>query len=131
MHKIMKANKWEAPSLPCAFDIGNAYRNSTVYCIILPSLQLHQVICDTQISASLRPPLSSSSSYRKRRLVMSRIILCITLLCFTQAIPAVEPFSRQLIPETLATYPSSTLSSLKVPGESPAYYCSDPSDDIF
>ena len=29
------------------------------------------------------------------------------------------------------TIATSTLNTLKVPGESPAYYCSDPSNDIF
>ena len=58
-------------------------------------------------------------------------ILYITSLFFTQAVPAVGVLYRQLTPEAPATYPSSTLNSLKVPGESPAYYCSDPTDDIF
>ena len=35
-------------------------------------------------------------------------------------------FSQQT--PTIAT---STLNAIKVPGESPAYYCSDPSNDIF
>ena len=29
------------------------------------------------------------------------------------------------------TIATSTLNALKVPGQSPAYYCSDPSNDIF
>ena len=91
-------------------------------------LQLYAI---NEIFTSFRPPRSSCC--RKRCLVMYSItfILCITSLFFTQAVPAVGALSRQLTSETPATYPSSTLNSLKVPGESPAYHCSDPSDDIF
>ena len=44
---------------------------------------------------------------------------------------AARSFSRIPIEQAPAMYPSSPLNALKVPGESPAYYCADPSHDIF
>ena len=57
-------------------------------------------------------------------------ILFSTLFLLRQAISLglvpVVPLSLQS--PTAAT---STLNAIKVPGESPAYYCSDPSNDLF
>lgn len=44
---------------------------------------------------------------------------------------AAGPLERELTQQTLPKHLLSTSNHLKVPGESPAYYCSDPSDDIF
>ena len=41
------------------------------------------------------------------------------------------PLSKIPTQQILPTYSSSTSNPLKVPGESPAYYCSDPCDDLY
>ena len=50
---------------------------------------------------------------------------------FTQIALAARTLPQVPIKQTPGVYSSSTLNSLKVPGESPAYYCADPSHDIF
>ena len=44
---------------------------------------------------------------------------------------AARPLPQVPIEKSPDVYSSSTLNALKVPGESPAYYCADPSHDIF
>ena len=48
-----------------------------------------------------------------------------------QTLSAAGPLPELPIEQTPNMYPSSTLNPLKVPGESPAYYCADPTHDIF
>lgn len=59
------------------------------------------------------------------------LLLCIASLFLPQAVSAARPSSRELTQQIATMHPSLTSNPLKVPGESPAYYCSDPSDDIF
>lgn len=58
-------------------------------------------------------------------------LLCIASSLLPQAVSAAPPLPKVFTQQSPPTYPPSTSNPLKVPGESPAYYCSDPSDDIF
>ena len=53
-----------------------------------------------------------------------------TLLLLRQA-TSLGPVPEAPLSQQTPTLATSTLNTIKVPGESPAYYCSDPSNDIF
>ena len=53
-----------------------------------------------------------------------------TLFFLHQAI-SLGPVPGVPLSQQTSTTATSTFNAIKVPGESPAYYCSDPSDDIF
>lgn len=59
------------------------------------------------------------------------ILVCIASLLVPRAVSAARLSSGVLTQQTAAMHPSLTSDPLKVPDESPAYYCSDPSEDIF
>ena len=57
-------------------------------------------------------------------------ILFGTLFLLRQVI-SLGPVPGAPLSQQTPTIATSTLNAIKVPGESPAYYCSDPSNDIF
>lgn len=57
-------------------------------------------------------------------------ILFGTLLLLRQA-TSLGPVPRAPLGQQTPTVATSALNAFKVPGESPAYHCSDPSNDIF
>jgi hypothetical protein len=61
----------------------------------------------------------------------SLLIMGVTLLNGPQLVMSAVQLPKAQQKQVAMTSSSPTSDRLKVPGESPAYYCSDPSDDIF
>jgi hypothetical protein len=103
---------------------------------LIPIFIPHLTYCTSTSSCNS----SSSPCANQLRFTMHPTVLLFSIasVVLSQAISAAE-LLRRVSPQQVITYSSltsnsdsnSNSNSLKVPGESPANYCSDPSNDLF